>query len=393
MRVLCVSSWFPYPPDNGSKRRAYSLMRELARTHELTILTFAEPGEAERGRAGLEAIGRVAGVVPGNPAKAMSPLPRASWLSRWPRSLSAGYSAAMQSLVNDHLARHHAVVAFQPGSALYLLGLCGTNRRPVVFDEPELTVLRDRFEREPAVPMRARRWLTWWKHARFLRRLVQAADRTTVVSEHERAQLIAVGCLPERLVVIENGADPAPSTTAAPREPETIVYAGALTYEANLDAVTWFLADIWPRILEARPSARLVVTGTTDAVALDALPAPRTTFTGHVPAILPVLAGARAAIVPLRIGGGTRVKVLEALAAGTPVVGTSKAFEGLALTPEIDVLVGDTPDAFARQVCRVLDDAALGAELGARGRLTVENRYSWTKAGEEFRRVVEALRT
>jgi glycosyltransferase involved in cell wall biosynthesis len=389
MRVLCVSTWFPYPPDNGSKRRAYALMRELARAHELTIVTFAEPGEAEHGRMGLESIGRLAGVVPGNPAKAPSPLPKAAWLSSWPRSLAAGYSDAMQALVREHITRHDAVVAFQPGSALYLLA---PRRVPAVFDEPELTVLRDRFEREPRALARARRGLTWWKHGRFLRRLVRAAERTTVASEHERTQLIRIGCPAERLVIVENGADPAPSSTIARVEHDTLVYPGALTYDANLDAVTWFLSDIWPRILQARPSARLVVTGTTEGVELDTLPPrPRTTFTGHVDSIASILAGAAAVIVPLRIGGGTRVKVLETLAAGTPVVGTSKAFQGLELTPELDVLVADTADAFARQVCRVLEDPLLRSRMGARGRRTVEDRYSWTRAGEQLRRVVEGI--
>ncbi len=387
MRVLCVSSWFPYPPDNGSKRRAFSLIRELASRHSITLLSFAEPGEAERGARGLGPFCRIGGVVGGNPARAPQQLPAIALLSSWPRSFGAGYSSEMQALVDAMLPDHEAVVAFQAGASLYLL-----NRQqiPSVFDEPEVTVLRERFLHERRLLPRARRALTWWKFSRFIRRLVLTADRTSVVSALERDQLVELGCPVDRLAVVPNGADLSDERQPHDVDRDTLIYTGALTYSANFDAVRWFLGEIWPLVLKDRPRAGFVVTGATEGVQVDMLPpAPQVTFTGYLDDVGPVLTRAAACIVPLRTGGGTRVKIVEALASGTPVVATTKAVEGLAVTNDTDVLLGDTPVELAAQIHRLLNDPALAARLSANGRALVATRYTWERSGARMARLIE----
>ncbi len=171
---------------------------------------------------------------------------------------------------------------------------------------------------------------------------------------------------------------------------DTLIYTGALTYSANFDAVRWFLGEVWPLVLRDRPRATFVVTGATEGVQVDMLPpAPQVTFTGYLDDVGPVLTRAAACIVPLRTGGGTRVKIVEALASGTPVVATTKAVEGLAVTNDTDVLLGDTPAELAAQIHRLLNDPALTARLSANGRALVAAKYTWERSGARMARLIE----
>src|SRR5205085_12515835 len=120
------------------------------------------------------------------------------------------------------------------------------------------------------------------------------------------------------------------------------------TYSANYDAMRFFLSDIWPGVKAERPGARLLITGRADGVKHNELPLGNdVTLMGHLPTIGPALASAWLSLAPLRIGGGTRLNILEAMAIGTPVVATTKGAEGLDVTPEENILIADEPSHFA----------------------------------------------
>ena len=380
MRILVVSSWFPSPPSNGSKLRAFHLMTQLAsRGHRLTLLSFAEAAElrlADDVRAMCESVE----TVEGNPHKAGAALPPFRLLGRMPRSYATTYSPTMASLVASRWQSHDLLLALQIGAALYL---DPTMTLPTVFDEAEVGVVRDRYRNEMHPLRRARHGLTWWKYGSFIRSLTRIADRTTTVSSVERQHLIDAGCDGERINEVPNGVDDRHLQTPAAgvERCAPLIYPGAITYHANLDGVRHFTTDILPRLLATHPDVRLQVTGDTAGVDTREFSGP-VTFTGHVSAVAPLLRAARLCIVPLRVGGGTRLKALESMAIGTPVVSTSKGIEGLALTPEHDVLIGDDPETFARQVARLLDDDTLRARLSANGRQTIAKRYTWTLVGD-----------
>ncbi|MBK9050663.1 MAG: glycosyltransferase [Chloroflexi bacterium] len=167
-------------------------------------------------------------------------------------------------------------------------------------------------------------------------------------------------------------------------QPDTLVYAGAMTYKANFDAVAYFLGEIWPLIRAARPQAVFYVTGKLDGVPVERLPKQDgVIFTGYLDDVRPRVAQSWLSVIPLRLGGGTRLKVLESLALGTPVVTTSKGMEGLELMPERDVLVADTPEAFAAAVIQLLHDPNLHTLLSQHGQQAVK-RYDWPKIGSEL---------
>jgi len=381
MKILVVSSWFPYPPDNGSKVRAYYLLRQLAQRHSVTLLSFAEPGE-EEGAQGLAEICDAVRTVPGNPFKPGRPLGLRGLFSALPRSYAQTFSPTMQALVNETIGSHDAAIGLQFGAALYLDRI---RTAPRIFEEAEVTTIREQFASQQRPLKRLRYGLTWWKFARFMYRLINRFDGSTVVSEIERDQLMQIGCDGRRIAVIPNGVDAADLKVKAIRQPTTLIYPGALTYSANYDAIRYFLADIFPLIRQARPDVTLTVTGATDGVPIHDLPNREgVIFTGYVPAIKACIAQSGVCVVPLRIGGGTRLKIIQAMALGTPVVSTSKGAEGLALTPEDNILIGDTPRQFADQVLRLLSDDALPARLSANGRRLVGQLYTWDRIGPQL---------
>ena len=189
-----------------------------------------------------------------------------------------------------------------------------------------------------------------------------------------------------RVVVVPNGVDLDwyKGDFGAP-EPGTLVFPGALTYNANFDAMTFFLHQVFPLIKARRPGAILRITGKTNGVLVDRLPLDESVIlTGYLDDVRPTVAQSWACVVPLRVGGGTRLKVLEAMALGTPVVSTSKGAEGLEVTPGEDILIADEPTEFADAVLRLLDDPALRAKLAANGRRLVRERYGWEQIGKKL---------
>jgi glycosyltransferase involved in cell wall biosynthesis len=381
MKLLVVSSWFPYPPDNGAKLRAYHLLASLAERHAITLLSFAEPGE-EREAHSLTAFCETLQTVPGNPFKPARPLASRDFFSPVPRAFAQTYSRAMQALVDEAVPRHDAAVAFQLGAALYLTRHTTV---PRVFDEAEAGVIRDGYRAQPVGLTRARRSLTWWKFTRFMHDLVRRFERTTVVSDVERRHLGGMGCDLARIRVVPNGVDRIDLVRRNTPKPGRLIYPGSMTYSANLDAVRYFLRETFPKIRAIRPHVSLQVTGATGDVDLRELSrGGAVTFTGHVADVKSLIAHSAVCIVPLRTGGGTRLKILESMALGTPVVSTSKGAEGLTVTPEQDILIADSPEAFAAQVVRVLDDFVLRAQLASNGRRLVERLYTWDRIGAEL---------
>jgi glycosyltransferase involved in cell wall biosynthesis len=211
--------------------------------------------------------------------------------------------------------------------------------------------------------------------------------------ERERVLQVAPGY--SSIGVIPNGVSIADHTASLdPPEADTLIYSGALTYKANFDAMDYFLREILPLIRIERPQVKLAITGKLDGVPVDRLPIAGNdgvVLTGYLADIRPTIAQSWISVVPLRLGGGTRLKILESLALGTPVVATSKGVEGLDLVPERDILIADTPADFAASVLRLLQDASLREALSHNGRRTVETKYDWEIIGQQFNNFIETL--
>ncbi len=391
MRMLFLSSWYPYPADNGSRLRIYHLIRQLSLRHEISLISLAEEPVSE-GR--LRAMRALCAEVKTVHQRCFQPRRLKAilgLLSTHPRSVVDTYNEAMMQTVLHEVARFRpdVVIASQMDTAPYARRLAV--RR--VLDEIEVTVLYEAYARARSKLRRFRAWLTWQKLTAYLRGLLSDFDGYTVVSDAERRRVIEALALPVPVAVVPNGVDVEACTRiVAQPEPDTLIYSGALTYDANFDAVDYFLREIFPLIRTKRPGVRLFVTGKLDGVNLDTLPRSNgVVFTGYLDDVRPRIAQSWISVVPLRIGGGTRLKILESLALGTPVVATSKGAEGLDFEDGRELHIADAPSEFASQVVRLLEDRALREASGAAGRQAVAARYSWSTIGASFCNFVECI--
>jgi glycosyltransferase involved in cell wall biosynthesis len=215
------------------------------------------------------------------------------------------------------------------------------------------------------------------KFRREEQRCWKRADGCILTSDREEAILRQYAPQAPTLVV-PNGVDvdyfrPSQATP----DPDSIVFVGVMHYRPNVDAMLYFIREVMPHLLRQRPQLTLTVIGAKPPEELRRLAGPNVVVTDRVPDTRPYVERAGAFVVPLRMGSGTRLKVLEGLAMGRPVISTSLGCEGIDAVDGQHLLVADQPAEFAHSVLRVLDDPALAARLGRQGRALVEERYSW----------------
>lgn len=392
MKILFLSTWFPYPPDNGARNRVYNLLRALGSRHEVYVISLLQEDTVESDAAALESFCKPLSI---HRMKWFRPGPLNTLLgvfSSRPRSFVEAFDPAIAQAVSravDNI-RPDVVVSSQMVMAEYV-----PKGIPSVLEEHHCwtsTLQRGAAaQQNPLKRFRAR--IGWMKFATWEARVCRAFDLVTEVCEEDRNALLRIAPDLRDVRVVPNGVnvdyfDPA---TWSP-EPDKLIYNGALTYGANLDAVRHFAQDVYPLLRERCPHAVLRVTGKTTGVDLQNIQdCPGVELTGYVEDIRNVLVRSSVCAVPLRLGGGTRLKILEAMAAGVPVVSTSMGAEGIGATHETHLLIADSPADFAAAVARVLHDAGLAQALSANARAFVEDRYSWAAIGQEFTGMVESV--
>jgi glycosyltransferase involved in cell wall biosynthesis len=367
VRILFLSRWYPYPPDNGSKIRVFGLLRALCEQHEVTLISFRDPSETAVPPA------------PGGPRdirvcdyrefRAGSGRALAGVVSATPRFLVDTHSAEMERLIADAVrgTRYDVVIASQLSMAAYHRGFAGV---PAIFEEVELGAFWPGNAPHTGLASRLRRQITWAKHRRYIARLVEHFACCTVASEHERQLLSIAASSYSPVHVVPNSVDTSAGIGVA-REANTLIFAGSMRFTPNRDAMTWFVEAILPQVRARIPGARLTITGEPGSVSFGRMAG--VTLAGHVPDVRSLVAASAVSLAPIRTGGGTRLKILEAMAARTPIVATSKAAEGIDAQPGEHLLVADTPRDFAAAVCRLLDDPVAAAQMAERAwRLCLE---------------------
>ncbi len=389
MRILALSSWFPYPPDNGARMRTYNLLRHLAQRHEIVLLSFARDSVPARHIDVMRACCRQIEIVPWRNYSPHRLRAIKGLFQSLPRDVFDTFSVEMEELARETLAHHEidVVIAFATGpsggTAPYVQKITSV---PRIIEDMEIAIIKDRIAIQTRWYRRVRLSLTWFKLQRYVAGLLKDMDGCTVVSLRERD--LALSLVPDyqSVVVIPNGVDLSLYRgDFGPVEPDSLVFPGALTYKANFWAVEFFLARVLPVIKASCPGVKLYVTGRTDGVPVEKLPLQNgAILTGYLNDVRPRVAHSSVCVVPMTVGGGTRLKILEAMALGTPVVSTSKGAEGLDVTHGENILVADDPADFAQAVLRLLGDAELRARLSANGRRLVEERYSWQTCASQL---------
>ena len=391
MKLLLVTPQSPFPPRQGTTLRNYYLLRHFAANCELHLFTCLSPHDSHRPApelsrmcARLEAFRQ-----PHRPLKRRL---RDSLLASKPdMALRLAHKQAHAKLQQMLAEENYDLVQIE-GIEMAPYGfqiLQSPNRAPpVVFDNHNAEFLLQK----RAALMDAgnlKRWhaagysfLQWQKLYRYEQAFCRAAAGIVAVSEPDRKALASLA--PGKPVVkVPNGVEisrylPQP----LPREsPPALVFTGKMDYRPNVDAMLWFGQKVLPRIRRAT-AARLLIAGMSPHPALDKLRAlPDVEITGAVDDIVPYIHRAAIYLAPMRVGGGTRFKVLEAMACARPVVSTSLGVEGIPVRNGEHLLIADQPRDFADAVLSLLRDQAAGGRrsraLGAAARAFVENHFSW----------------
>ena len=382
MRVLFVTEFVPWPLDTGGRIRAFHMLRQIARRHEVTVATH---GSSEEAHSLAQMTGAKVLVVPhpkGGRARrlfgALTSLP-----SKRPYVVVGAHddrrlSAAIHELV---MGRAFDLVHLDHlDAAVYTSALNGL---PTLLDEHnfETRLLQRTAERarNPLLKLylssQARRL------ASFEAAACRSANVVTAVSE-EDARALTVAAPDTRICIVPNGVDRDwfRPTEHHPRS-GFLVFVGSMDWLPNLDGIEWFVEEVLPLL----PETHLTVVGRNPPAKLmrTAERTKRLTLTGSVTDVRPFVANAQVFVVPLRIAGGTRLKILEAFSMGVPVVSTPIGAEGLSVRDGEELLLGEDAKTFAAQILRLLDNPELRARLVKKGEAVAE-RHSWNAVGESM---------
>jgi glycosyltransferase involved in cell wall biosynthesis len=402
LRILIVSMVPPLPLKAGGRIRVFNLLKRLAARHRITLLCLVDSDdEFSAHRAELDALcERVIGVRwrPGVLGLTWR-VTRAGTLGlRLPvvalNKRSPELAARLRDMLRDERFDVVQVEWIQMAQHVAAGDLPVFSRRGVLVEHDVAWIP---LERRAALASGVARWF-WRREARLMRSfetgIAERCAQVVAMSPDDAAHLEAEGL--RNVAVVPNGVDVAYYTEdpAPAKEPLTLIFIGWLRHDPNVDGLLYFLGEIWPLVLRDAPEARLVVVGAPVAAVSRAVArATRVELAGYVPDVRPRLRAATASVVPLRVGGGTRLKILESMAAGTAVVSTSVGCEGLGLEPDRHLVVADEPAAFAAGVIRVLRDPALRRRMEQDAFDAVRARYDWSimadRMDEVYRRVAE----
>jgi sugar transferase (PEP-CTERM/EpsH1 system associated) len=391
VKILLLAHRLPFPPHTGDKVRAYHIAHHLAKHHSLTLGALAD--EADFGSS-AEELRRTLGDVE---VQGIS--------RRWRRlaslgALIVGGSATMSYFASGRLRRRlERRLQAERYDLLYISSSSMAQYAESALGVPALVDFVDvdsdkwvQYGRQLGFP---RGWIYSLEGRRlrwYEREVGRRAARAVVATEAEARLLREL--LPSRVIsVVPNGVDLTYFAPAASsREEPLIVFTGAMDYYPNVDGVVWFCSAILPTIRSAVPEARFVIVGKDPTPAVRRLTEiPGVQVTGAVPDVRPFLSRAALAVAPLRIARGVQNKVLEAMAAGLPVVATPKAHEGISATAGRDLFVMGEPSAFAEQVIALLRNPALRAEIGLRARHFVERNCSWEATYQRLDQVISSI--
>lgn len=416
MKLLFLTPQLPYPPHQGTTIRNYHLLHALAQHHQIDLLSFTVTGEALPPTSPLHALCRRIATLP-QPTRSLTRRAVDTLRSPQPDMALRLEEPQMHELVRQWVTAEQYDLIQVEGIEMAQYGLRvarGEGRGaqsvphplPLIFDDHNCEYLLQK--RNALTDLRLpRRWLAaayslvqWQKLRYYEASICRRAAATLAVSEADRAALAEIA--PERpITVIPNGIylDDYPALgPGSSTPPYRLLFTGKMDYRPNIDAMLWFGRAVLPLIVAQEPQVRLQIVGMSPHPRLDELRQhPAVEITGAVPEIHPYMQAAAAYIIPMRVGGGTRFKALEAMAYGKGIVSTTLGVEGIAVSHNTELLLADSPADFAAAVLTLVRDHQQGGEcnqrLGQRARAFVETHYSWKIIAPRLEQLYQTVTT
>jgi glycosyltransferase involved in cell wall biosynthesis len=396
MKILWLSNLFLHPTTKGGQIRTLEMLRCLSRRHEIHFVAYEDPHTPEgRRRAGEYSAAAYA--CPHPPSRRYTPAffgeMARNLASPLPLQVERRRSTGMRRLLEKLLADHR----FDSLVCDFLTPSINIPRLEdwVLFQHNVETLIFRRYAERARDPLR--RWYFRLQAARLFRyeRAVCREVRNVIaVSEADRTLMRAEFGAPN-VAAIPTGVNLESLRRPVGAAPSAdLVFVGSMDWLPNVDGVTYFVAEILPAIRARRPDVTLAVAGRDPAPTIRKLAErdSRIIVTGTVEDVRPYLWGAGVSIVPLRIGGGTRLKIYESMAAGTPVVSTTIGAEGLEVRDGEDIHLADTAEGFASRCLTLLDSAAERERIADAALRLVSERFSWERVVAQFEAVLQASR-
>lgn len=397
MRVLYFAPKECWPPDTGAKLRNFHLARELAQRSRVTYLGFADTGGAAPDQGhGPDRFCESVISVPREAGYSLGKLIRGA-LGPIPVTLLNYTTRAMHAELHRLLATRDFDVVQMEGLHLleYLPMIRSVRNRPLVicdWHNVDSGLIRQYSERAPTPWRRAYARLTARRMSEIEREAMLKFDAHVVVSEADRARLLDIEPS-ARVFIVDNGVDVGHysdeeierahakwrSRAAAVKR---VLFVGSMDYHANVDAAVHFARDVWPSVYSSDRNLVFTIVGRNPSDAVRELAhLDGVEVTGTVEDVRPYYREAAAAVVPLRIGGGSRLKILEAMAAGVPVISTCLGAEGIDAVDGENILIAEGADELTRAIRRAIHHGELRQRLVASARSLVRSRYDWSEIG------------
>jgi sugar transferase (PEP-CTERM/EpsH1 system associated) len=397
MKILWVKAGGLVPPDTGGKIRSYNILRELARQHSVTFFSFYAAHNNDVHPGLKDTFDRVVCLPLALPQpKSLAEMRDYSirLLSPQPYNITKYCRSEVRRKLQALLKQEtYDVILCDFMVAAGVIPWDWPAPKVLFTHNVEAAIWRRHYEVATNPLWKATSWWEWRKMEAAERKYLHLADKVLTVSETDRdafASLVDAG----KLAVIPTGVDvnyfqPQPTEET----PNSLVFTGSMDWLPNEDAILYFADAILPLIKQECPDISLEVVGRSPSRKLQALAEKEKSLhlTGWVDDIRPFVARAAVCVVPLRIGGGTRLKIFEAMAMGKAAVSTTVGAEGLPVQSGENLLLADTPHDFAQAVLSLLRDPDQRQRLGTAARTLVEENYSWRKIAETFASVLAAV--
>lgn len=394
MNILFVATQLPLPADTGGRIRSFNLIKHLSRKHQVTFVCSVDRNTAQDV---LEEMARWCSRFIGIPTRQINSRNwlyflrlAANFLSPTPFGVSKDYHPALAGRIRDLLKseRFDVLVCDFLHAAVNLKGI--NSVATVLFQHNVEAEIFRRYYLQQTGPLRKLFWLYQWKKMqRYESHTAEKLDCCVAVSPTDQLTFERDYKL-SNVAHIDTGVDlDYFSSVTASRLPKRIVFTGSMDWLPNEDGVLWFVRDVLPEIRNCVPGVSFTVVGRKPSSKVRQLvdSFPDIQITGRVEDVRPYLAESSVFVVPIRIGGGTRIKIFEAMASGTPVVSTSVGAEGLPVVDQDHLLKADTAETFARAVVTLLRDQRLSARLAEQAKLFVSENFDWARISDQFSEV------
>jgi sugar transferase (PEP-CTERM/EpsH1 system associated) len=392
VNILWLKTELLHPVDKGGKIRTYHMLKELKRNHHITYVTLDDgtADEEARKRASEYCHKLVCiphGVRPKFTAGFYAELAQ-NLVSRLPYAIKKYESAKMRREIEERTRSGAFDVLVCDFLAPSVNVPPQRNCPSILFQHNVESLIWKRHYQSQADPLKkAYLYFQWLKMRRFERKVCSTFDSIVAVSRDDR-ELMQQDYQVQSVFDVPTGVDTGFffSNGDAPAKPNSLVFTGSMDWLPNEDAINHFTQDILPLIRKAVPDVSITIVGRSPSRRLQELGQrdPSITVTGRVDDVRPFMRRAAAYIVPLRIGGGTRLKIFEAMAMAKAVVSTTIGAEGLPVSNGVELLLADTPQEFAQAVVRLLTDRDFATEMAQRAAATVRREFSWDKVAESF---------